>query len=77
MNKWISVEDRLPDNDDMVLIWPQPCYGVDLHVGQYQKHREDGPSWLSVTYEDHWGVLCDPIAVTHWMPLPEPPKDDE
>lgn len=68
--KWISVKDRLPDEN---------VFEVLVKV--------DEPSWGStepkmiVAYYAHdlreW--RCDLTAreiyhVTHWMPLPEPPK---
>lgn len=33
--EWIKCSDKLPDDDDFVLIWPLPDFGVELHVGQY------------------------------------------
>ena len=68
--KWISVEDELPkrwrENDkEQTLINYQiysPEYGVD--VGNYLK-----PAGV-------WTIMGLPVKVTHWMPLPEPPKED-
>ena len=68
--KWISVEDELPkrwrENDkEQTLINYQiysPEYGVD--VGNYLK-----PAGV-------WVIMGLPVKVTHWMPLPEPPKED-
>lgn len=54
--EWISVEDRMPPKNEMVLIF---CGGA----------RE--LDWICSTglWYDH-----DHTLVTHWMPLPEPPK---
>ena len=54
--EWISVDDRLPPKNEMVLIF---CGGA----------RE--LDWICSTglWYDH-----DYTLVTHWMPLPEPPK---
>lgn len=64
--RWISVEERLPDvNVDVVLIIPRndgPC----IRVGWL---RESGRWWAA-------GQGLVPYDVTHWMPLPEPPKED-
>ena len=64
--RWISVEERLPDvNADVVLIIPRndgPC----IRVGWL---RESGRWWAA-------GQGLVPYEVTHWMPLPEPPKED-
>jgi len=62
MSEWIKVEDSLPPNDQEVLCWT--TLGVYL-IG----YQEDG-----VFDCDLRGVLGNPEKVTHWMPLPEPPK---
>lgn len=57
MSEWISVDLLRPDNDTNVI----GCCDGDV----FECHH----------YDD--GAFCDcvgePIAVTHWMPLPEPP----
>lgn len=60
---WISVKDRLPGIDVNVLIFSKR-YGI-------QKGCYDMNVWCV----SGWGVMDGPI--THWMPLPEPPKEDE
>ena len=54
--EWISVEDRLPDKYNSVLIF---CEGE-----------------VRIDYIDSYGIWHDNFQyrVTHWMPLPEPPK---
>lgn len=59
-NGWISVKERLPKEDECVLIY-QPKAGC--WVSSYDKH--DWGMWEN-------GLTCEP---THWMLLPEPPKD--
>ena len=63
--RWISVEERLPDVDvDVVLIIPRiegPC----IRVGWL---RKTGRWWAA-------GQGLVPYEVTHWMPLPELPKE--
>ena len=62
-NKWISVRDRLPEEETEVL-----CYlGNALWKGIVVAFRRHG-DW----YFDGW--KCP--TVTHWMPLPEPPKEE-
>lgn len=72
MMEWISVEDRLPDNDgDIVLIngsskWP-------AHVAEFI--NRDNMCGFSLFVN---GIVCN--SATHWMPLPQPPtniKDGE
>lgn len=69
MSEWISVKDKLPDKGDQVL-----CYGEEpnnIHDDglPFKTGIYDGKNWIS----DHF---CESsyIEVTHWMPLPEPPK---
>ena len=61
---WISVIDRLPDENEYVLrLWPKGLWpksgGIACDVGR-------------IYYEV---LLCN--GVTHWMPLPEPPEVEE
>ena len=66
-NQWIPVTERLPEKDRQhCIIWD----GRDVCEAVYFKDSK----W-------HW---CDPIEeyfdyenVTHWMPLPQPPKESE
>ncbi|MCB7128181.1 MAG: DUF551 domain-containing protein [Candidatus Brocadiales bacterium] len=64
MTEWISVEERLPKKYKNVLIF------VDF--------RLRGGSWHmnTASYIEEWVHGNDPTpGVTHWMPLPEPPKE--
>lgn len=61
---WISVEDRLPELEHL---------GLKIIVSikrRYDKPRTDVLFW--------WGSLTHQLwqDVTHWMPLPEPPKEE-
>ena len=63
MIEWISVQDRLPKNHTQVL-----CYF---------KYEPEGPDIICEnTYHKSGKWLSDGDKVTHWMPLPEPPKED-
>ena len=66
--KWISVKDRLPECDQVVL-----CYKADRGV-RIGKH-------LAATYADGVSAFKDccwdyAFGATHWMPLPQPPKGE-
>lgn len=57
--KWISVKDRLPEENKEVL-----CFNNSGFIVQN--------SWLGLTdQDDKWFKR----VFTHWMPLPEPPTE--
>lgn len=62
--KWISVKERLPEDDEHYLVW---C--SDNNSRELALYYGDG-EWLTEDLENITRV------VTHWMPLPEPPKMD-
>lgn len=66
MDKWISVKDRLPEPLDSVIFYaPKQSKDCSMDIGE---GFIDSGEWCSVR-ED-----IDLKKVTHWMPLPEPPK---
>jgi len=62
MCKWISVEDRLPEEYEDVLVTD----GVEVALGFFVMDPEY-PQW---GYDGH----CVGGLETHWQPLPEPPQ---
>jgi hypothetical protein len=78
--EWVSVEERLPNKFEQVLVCMKPV--------------PKGPDWyprtnvvLAWQKRGNWfGTFIDPMTgqaesgefpddvITHWMPLPEPPK---
>lgn len=66
---WISINDRLPDNANNVLLYGTSVCGCcnyqgpSLFVGFYEKELQCFRS----EYE-HW--LCE-INVLYWMPIPK------
>ena len=73
---WHRVEDELPDKTTAVLVW----VGVNYDGwGMYPEMRT--ALWHTVQkrfFVHHNESIRGPIIgeVTHWMPLPEPPKED-
>ena len=77
VGKWISVKDRLPDNKehDWVLAQVVEDNGF-MHIPKVMEYRQLRNDWFEETYgwlSEHNGLF----SVTHWMPLPEPPKGEE
>lgn len=71
--KWISVEKRLPDVNKRVLA----CVIVLGEPSVWDAVRWNGEEWETekeAVYE-YWTSIEFPV--THWMPLPEPPKEDK
>lgn len=74
---WVACSERMPENDDFVYIWPRPDFGVELHVAQYGKFDKRGAGWYAQVYEQNYGIEYYPVRVTHWMPLPAAPQQED
>ena len=61
VQEWISVEDRLPEKDEIVIICTDKNF---IYAGELI-----GDTWF--LDNDSWTE-----TVTHWMPLPQPPKGE-
>ena len=66
MKEWISVKDDLPKIDQRVLVCGEGYF-------------KDKESSIQIWYRDKendWVMLDSytPFKITHWMPLPKPPK---
>ena len=70
--KWISVEERLPEVSDVVLV---------IANGKPREHITLIDAILIASYWGEEGWIADgfegwdKLAVTHWMELPEWPKE--
>ena len=71
--KWISVEERLPEHGEVVMVWAKA-------KPDEEALPRDILSFASYWCDDGWVVDfiddTDDITVTHWMPLPEAPKEE-
>ncbi|MDO4929612.1 MAG: DUF551 domain-containing protein [Bacteroidales bacterium] len=63
---WISVEDRLPDYDEQVIVH-------DAEYEEYFTHRSNNP--FVQTDKDGWCSFSSRGKITHWMPVPPLPKE--
>jgi integrase len=68
-NVWINVDERLPDVLQEVLAYRGNYIANLINVYTYV----GGDIW-----KDEYGFGCrrEDEGITHWMPLPEPPKGD-
>ena len=76
VQEWIDVKDRLPDNKehDWVLAQVVEDNGF-MHIPKVMEYRQLKNDWFEETYgwlSEHNGAF----TVTHWMPLPQPPKGE-
>lgn len=62
--KWISVNERLPEDGEPVLT----CKNGNVDVEVYEKNRN---GWIQGNW--FWSMA----TVTHWMPLPKPYEGDK
>lgn len=59
---WIPVSERLPWEDIRVLVWLRRHDYGPIRIDTDRVHNNRWVRWNG--------------CVTHWMPLPEPPKED-
>lgn len=73
MDKWIDVNERLPEaNEKDKTGFFLKAYLVAQRNGFMMcTALWDGKNWIL------WGRGARLENVTHWMPLPEPPKESE
>lgn len=67
---WISVDERLPDRGEFVLIHAPACEGT-MFVGI--RDEETNEFWYDPTNMSYLELKYAP----HWMPLPAPPAQGE
>lgn len=61
---WISVKNMLPEENGRYLVSVVEGY-MELYL------------WIDGVWFSSVLNVCDDGFVTHWMPLPEPPKEDD
>lgn len=67
-NEWISVEEKLPENGQIVLFHQKDGF---IYCAEYFVGKElMSPEWF--IDNDSWNAK----VVTHWMPLPAPPEKE-
>ena len=74
-SRWIPVTERLPENDDYVLMSFEN-FSLPL-VGRYVDDEKLGGAWYLGDCFDEDTCLANDLFVNAWMPLPEPYREDE
>ena len=66
VQEWISVDDRLPEDDSDVLAYLRIVEGSRICQANYANGM-----WFD------W-IFNTPVteSITHWMPMPQPPKGE-
>jgi hypothetical protein len=81
MTDWISVKDRLPELAHALDVSPNVIGVYNGKLGIFCIYSDgDGWAWCRANYglQDLATADCefdDDYEVTHWMPLPELPKE--
>lgn len=80
--KWIPVTERLPERNTRVLVhgvgnadgfWGDQVTAIaERFLFKFFPSSEGEETWSSP-----WQYFHTDYKITHWMPLPEPPKEDE
>lgn len=86
MSEWISVEDALPEQDGEYLAYEKYQFLSDKgymcirsfshnleNIDEYDFYGEEREGWYN--FDNEYGYF-ETDGVTHWMPLPQPPKGE-
>lgn len=77
LNIWIRLEDRLPNDLQQVLIAHeeggvmQAVYDECFANGRHKRR------FLTPYAQEIYDAVGDHVEITHWMPLPKPPKGEQ
>ena len=71
--EWISVKERLPEDERNVLAYYG--FGRDGIIDSDMRFM-GALCYYCFDPKPHWQHAMSGVIVTHWMPLPEPPKED-
>lgn len=83
-NNWVSVEDRLPEYDDKILVacknfidTPGKIMYTSLFIrcGKRTATNKHGNVFHVDGENGSFSDKCGLGIITHWMPLPDPPEE--
>jgi hypothetical protein len=75
--KWIDVEFELPEPGETVLVTGKGFFNnYESSVQRWERaidpnHKDDEPHWFGTREMEPY----EHFKITHWMPLPKPPKE--
>lgn len=72
LQMWTSVKDGLPSDEKPVLAY----YGFNTN-GKFSKMFIGMLCYFVFDPMPHWQHADLGVFVTHWMPLPKPPREDD
>ena len=89
VQEWVSVKDRLPDPEQDVILCTREIETYGKHHEKKKIYRNiykgyfDGDEWLTnychgseYIFRMNEKYPYETIEVTHWMPMPNPPKGE-
>lgn len=78
MGKWISVKDRFPDFNTGVLVYAvgKADWLIDDHVIAITDYTDQKYGFNIVGWNEPWQYFLSNYEITHWMPLPDAPKEE-
>lgn len=68
MSNWISTKEKMPETGDAVLIVVNGYVDCGMYSEGYGR-------WYEINYDRYGDEIEICYDVTHWQPLPEPPKE--
>ena len=71
--RWIPLSEKLPEEKTYVLILADTIAGKMAKVSFRYKDSAGNNCWTAL---DEYGKNLFDWKPTHWMPLPEPPKEE-
>ena len=79
--KWISVEEKMPPEDTEVLVYATEKikgFGSVTAICEYSETTSMfGNKTGRYDWSSPWEYFHVDYKITHWMPLPEPPEEDD
>jgi len=75
---WISIRKQKPPLDTEILVFEKFKYGTNMYIAEYVRpfNKKRPVFGIDIEREEDGTVYGGfPLEnVTHWMPLPEPPR---